>query len=394
MMERLRADLILVGGGLANTLIALRLNAAAPEIKVMILEQGSALGGNHTWSFHGSDLTAAQRHWIKPLIQYSWQNYDVKFPNRQRTLSGSYHSITSEHLDSVARSGVSGTIKTGTEVKHVLPTSVVLANGSRLEARAVIDGRGPKASPHLDVRFQKFVGRIVRTAKPHYVTRPVIMDATGSQDDGYRFFYTLPFDAHTLLIEDTRYSDGPVISASEYGDAISEYAHAQGWVISETLREEDGVLPITLGGDINAFWNEQPGVPRSGLHAALFNPATGYSLPDAVRLADKLAAGLSAKADWTEQDVYTITRDTSLKQWELSGFYRVLNRMLFLAAAPAERRHVLERFYGLNSGLISRFYAGQNTTWDKIRILSGKPPVKLSKAWQAVFKYRAEIATS
>jgi len=389
-MERLRADIILVGGGLANTLIALRLSAALPEIKVMILEQGEALGGNHTWSFHGADLTAAQRSWIKPLIQYSWENYEVRFPNRKRTLSGSYHSITSEHLDSVARSGVSGTIKTGAEVKHILPNSVVMANGSRLEARAVIDGRGPSASPHLDVRFQKFVGRIVRTTTPHYVTRPIIMDATGTQDDGYRFFYTLPFDAHTLLIEDTRYSDGPAISPGEYGDAISDYAHNQGWTIAETLREENGVLPITLGGDITAFWDEQPGVPRSGLHAALFHPATGYSLPDAVRLADELAAKLSANADWTAEDLHNITRNASLRQWQLSGFYRVLNRMLFLAAAPAERRHVLERFYGLNSGLISRFYAGQNTTWDKLCILSGKPPVTLRKAWQAVFKYRSD----
>jgi lycopene beta-cyclase len=390
MMERMRADLIMVGGGLANTLIALRLSVALPEIKVMILEQGDALGGNHTWSFHGADLTAAQLNWIKPLVQYSWRDYDVKFPGRKRTLKGSYHSITSEHLDSVARSGVSGTIKTNTEVTHIAPESVVLANGSRLATRAVIDGRGPQASPHLDVRFQKFVGRIVRTAKPHYVTRPIIMDATGTQDDGYRFFYTLPFDAHTLLIEDTRYSDGPVISAGEYGNAINDYAAAQGWTIVETLREENGVLPITLGGDIKAFWDDQPGVPRSGLHAALFHPATGYSLPDAVRLADELAAKLAMNANWTAEDVYTITRNASVRQWQLSGFYRVLNRMLFLAAAPAERRHVLERFYGLNSGLISRFYAGTNTNWDKLRILSGKPPVKLGKAWQAVFKYRPD----
>ena len=98
MMERMRADIILVGGGLANTLIALRLSDALPEIKVMILEQGPALGGNHTWSFHGSDLSDAQRNWLEPLIDCSWDDYEVRFPNRQRTLRGSYHSITSEKL--------------------------------------------------------------------------------------------------------------------------------------------------------------------------------------------------------------------------------------------------------------------------------------------------------
>ena len=387
MTEPMDADLILVGGGLANTLIALRLSDALPEIKIMILEQGPALGGNHTWSFHGSDLSDAQRNWLKPLIDCSWDDYEVRFPNRQRTLRGSYHSITSEKLDSIARNRVSGAIIVNTEVAEVYPDAVILANRSRLEARAVIDGRGPKPSPHLDVRFQKFVGRVVRTKTPHCLTRPIIMDATQSQDDGYRFFYTLPFDANTLLIEDTRYSDTPNISISGYSDAIDAYAAAQGWQIEATLRREDGVLPITLGGDIDAFWEHLPGVPRSGLNAALFQPATGYSLPNAVRLADKLVLELGANPDWTADDVYQLTRNASRKLWRQTGFYRVLNRMLFLAAKPEERRHVLERFYGLGTGLIARFYAGNNGLADKIRILSGKPPVKIRKAWRAVFKY-------
>ena len=61
--------------------------------------------------------------------------------------------------------------------------------------------------------------------------------------------------------------------------------------------------------------------------------------------------------------------------------------MLFLAAAAPERRHVLERFYGLHAGLIARFYAGSNTLPDKLRILLGKPPVKLERAFAAVFNY-------
>jgi len=387
MTEPMHADLILVGGGLANTLIALRLSDALPQLKIMILEQGPALGGNHTWSFHGSDLSSAQRNWLKPLIDFSWDHYEVRFPNRQRTLNGSYHSITSETLDSVASYRLSDAITLNTEVAEVCPDAATLLNGSRIKARAVIDGRGPKPNAHLDVRFQKFVGRVVRTKTPHHLTCPIIMDATQSQDDGYRFFYTLPFTADTLLIEDTRYSDTPDISIGGYSDAIDSYAAAQGWQIEATLRREDGVLPITLGGDIDAFWDHLPGVPRSGLNAALFQPATGYSLPNAVRLADELALELGANPNWTADDVYQVTRNASRRLWRQTGFYRVLNRMLFLAAKPEERRHVLERFYGLGAGLIARFYAGNNGLADKIRILSGKPPVKIRKAWRAVFKY-------
>jgi lycopene beta-cyclase len=54
--------------------------------------------------------------------------------------------------------------------------------------------------------------------------------------------------------------------------------------------------------------------------------------------------------------------------------------LLFGAAAPHERYRVLERFYRLSGPLIARFYAGSSTGLDKLRILSGKPPVPLLRA--------------
>ncbi|WP_336933994.1 lycopene cyclase family protein, partial [Atlantibacter hermannii] len=50
-------DLILVGAGLANGLIAWRLQQVRPELNVLLIEQGEAAGGNHTWSFHHHDLS-------------------------------------------------------------------------------------------------------------------------------------------------------------------------------------------------------------------------------------------------------------------------------------------------------------------------------------------------
>ena len=58
----------------------------------------------------------------------------------------------------------------------------------------------------------------------------------------------------------------------------------------------------------------------------------------------------------------------------------MLVAMLFGAAPPAQRYRVLERFYGLDHALIERFYAGDCTMKDKLRILSGRPPVPLGAA--------------
>ena len=66
-------DVILAGGGLANGLIALRLLQRQPDIRILMIESGPRPGGNHTWSFHESDLTAAQLAEIAPLIAHRWQ---------------------------------------------------------------------------------------------------------------------------------------------------------------------------------------------------------------------------------------------------------------------------------------------------------------------------------
>jgi lycopene beta-cyclase len=45
---------------------------------------------------------------------------------------------------------------------------------------------------------------------------------------------------------------------------------------------------------------------------------------------------------------------------------------------------VLERFYGLPEALIARFYAARLTGLDKLRILSGKPPVPIGAALRCI----------
>jgi len=43
------ADALIVGGGLASSLIALRLKRARPSLKIIVLEREPRIGGEHTW---------------------------------------------------------------------------------------------------------------------------------------------------------------------------------------------------------------------------------------------------------------------------------------------------------------------------------------------------------
>ncbi|MFC7552948.1 lycopene beta-cyclase CrtY [Pseudoroseomonas wenyumeiae] len=283
-------DLLLAGGGLANGLIALRLRQRRPELRLLLVEAGPRLGGDHTWSFFEADLTAAQRDWVAPLVAHRWDGYEVRFPARHRQLSSGYASVTSARFHDQLSRVLGNAVRLEAPVAHLAADGATLADGKVLPAAAVIDGRGPDAAAELALGYQKFLGQEVRLAVPHGLRRPIVMDATVEQLDGYRFLYVLPLDDRRLLIEDTRYADGPDLDKPALRRAIAAYAAAQNWRIRTVLREEEGVLPVALDGDIQAYWQARAATPQAGLRAALFHPTTGYSLPDAVRLADAIAA--------------------------------------------------------------------------------------------------------
>jgi lycopene beta-cyclase len=376
-----RADVVLVGGGLANCLIALRLRALRPEVQVLLLERDDELGGQHTWSFHAGDLTREHNAWMSPVVARSWPRHEVRFPAFLRRLESAYHSITSRSLRAVVTRELGDRVRTGVEVAALGPNVVRLGDGLCINAGAVVDGRGDPGGGHLELGFQKFLGQTLTLDEPHGLAGPVLMDATVPQKDGFRFVYTLPFGDRHLLVEDTRYSDTPGLARDELRKEIADYAQARGWRVCGVEAEEEGSLPIVLSGDIEAFWDASgPGIPRSGMRAALFHQTTGYSLPEAVRLADAIAA----TTDLTGPALYTLTRDRSRDAWRRGRFFRLLNRMLYRAAEPPRRYRVLEHFYRLPEPLISRFYAGRVTWRDMARVLSGRPPVPVMRAIRAM----------
>jgi lycopene beta-cyclase len=120
------------------------------------------------------------------------------------------------------------------------------------------------------------------------------------------------------------------------------------------------------------------------MSAALFHPTTGYSLPEAVRLADAIAAC----PDLRGPALYALTRGRSQEAWRRNRFFRLRNKMLYRAAKPEERYRVLQHFYGLPQPLVGRFYAGRPTWGDKLRILSGRPPVPVGRALRALLAPR------
>lgn len=377
------ADLAVLGGGLAGGLIALAAARARPGLSVLLIEAGESLGGNHRWSWFESDLEGQEAALLALFPQTRWDGgHEVRFPGLARRLRAGYRSLSSRDFDAALRRLLPpGLIRTGAPAAALDAGGVTLRGGERIAARAVIDCRGFAPSPHLAGGWQVFLGQQIRTARPHGLAAPLIMDAEVTQAGAYRFVYALPLGPDEVFVEDTYYADAPLLDRQAMAGRIADYCRARAWE-GEPIGEEAGVLPVITGGDGAAHRASLavPGVALAGARGLFTHPLTSYTLPFAARGALAIARALPLEGP----ALAALVETRFAEHWRATRFYRALGRMLFQAAAPQERWRVFERFYRLPEPLIERFYAGRSTALDKLRLVAGKPPVPAGRGLAAL----------
>lgn len=387
-------DVVIVGGGLAGGLIALALHRHAPDCRFVVIEAGRSLGGHHRWSWFATDIRPKARALMAGFDLNGWdEGYDITFPAYGRTLPTSYRSLASAefHAKLIAELP-SEQVMLGAKADTVDAGGVTLTDGTRIAAKRVIDCRPFRASEHLAGGWQVFLGQQFRCEEPHGLTRPVIMDASVDQlaphgnGAAYRFVYVLPLSPTEVFVEDTYYADQPKMDAEVLKGRVAEYARRNGWK-GEVVDSEAGILPVISGGDFNAALKEIaiPGVALAGARGGFSHPLTSYTLPFAVDNALAIAKLIASRPALTGDELAAFCQRRAKRHWRATGYYRMLSRMLFEAAQPDKRVVVFEHFYALQGKLVERFYAGRSTWPDRLRILTGKPPVSIPRAIRALF---------
>ncbi len=389
MSPRVDSQVYILGGGLAGSMALAALKWKWPELDVKVLEKINSSPSNlirintesskslaeHTWCFHDGDVEPGTWAWLTPFLSKSWEYYDVRFPRLKRRLSSRYHAIREQEFRSRVRSSFSNAFLQFDQDLEV--ENVIRAARTNKNNLLVIRATGwPKNSQLEDPRqfgWQKFVGLDVKLAEPHGLRGPILKDATIEQVDGYRFMYTLPWDERTVLIEDTYYSNGQSLDKKVIIQRILDYAKFQGWKVESILREEVGTLPLELSSHAV---DDLPGEVSLGAASGLAHPITGYTTSS---LFYQLEAGLRADK-FSASEFRSRVQVANNELTRQFNYFHLLNRMLFLASAPGSRYKILERFYGLDPELISRFYSGRLRVADRARILVGRPPVPLLAA--------------
>ena len=118
-----------------------------------------------------------------------------------------------------------------------------------------------------------------------------------SADRGYAVFLGLDVGkgehhATALGPDGRRVYDKPLPQDEHALRALFEQLSGHGRVLVVVDQPASiGALPVAMGGDFDAYWRSGGAkVAKAGARAGLFHPTTGYSLPQAVRLAE-LGAG-------------------------------------------------------------------------------------------------------
>jgi lycopene beta-cyclase len=216
----------------------------------------------------------------------------------------------------------------------------------------------------LELGWEKSLARRYRFDRPHSLDRPVLVDAASKAGQAARFFRCWPVGEDRLIVEDVHLSEIPAVDPEEAGRRIDAYVARRGWTPAEIEDGKSGMHPLAMGGDFAAFWRVGGArVAKLGLRGGFFHPATGHSLPDALRTATLL----SEQRDFGGGALHDLFEQHAAALWRKRDYYRGFNKALF-ASPPTERMRRLERFYGLDPGLIARFHSGQASLFDKRRI--------------------------
>jgi len=363
-------DYILVGGGLQSGLMALAIRHHQPQARMAIIERGSQLAGNHTWSFHASDVPAACAAWIDPLIESRWSGYDILVGGSQRSVKLDYRSTSSAHFAAVVTRALDGDdceILTDTTAVELTANRVTFSDGRHLEAAVVFDNRGPSRVDRdcYAGGFQKFWGFEIALDSDWPLVNPIVMDDRIDQSDGFRFIYTLPLERRRVLVEDTRFSNSPSIDREECLNKVRCYLAELGCTDWRIVREESGVLPMPTGGPLPG--SELPKL-AGGYRGGWFHAATGYSFPMAVAVAEIVAKTPAA-------ELPEVLQRLGNEHAGRARFARFLNRLLFDLVTPQTRYQIFRRFYRvLDESRIARFYGHRFTRFDAFRIVVGIPP--------------------
>ena len=287
-------DIVFAGAGLAGLSLAARLAALPDPPRMLLVDPLQNDTSDRTWC-----------HWqlhesiFDDAITHRWQCWSVD-KNHDQTAVGStdipYVRIPSDRFRQIAWERIKACPRAEflrgmsvASIEEVSDRAVVhLSDGRRIESSWVLDSR-PLQNDNAPWR-QIFRGLELHSPETKLETSTVtLMDFQSAEPEGVRFFYVLPLDAHTALVEDTwlvpshktpAFSDDAIVS---YASKNLAQTH---WQIRH---QEEGNLPMGFSPSASSAVEKKRIIPW-GTTAGAVRASSGYAFSRIQAASERMAS--------------------------------------------------------------------------------------------------------
>lgn len=352
--------LVIVGGGLTGSLIALALTRLRPEMDFLLIEQAGYFGGGPIAPFFRGAVPTDAAWLIDPLIVAEWPSYYVGFDGFSVTVDSKVAYLIQEQIHAeVVQSVAPNRYRIGAVAVGGNARAVQLADGESIDASLVIDARGdfPAADPGSDGIH--ILNRLVQFAEPHLLDRPIIMDAA-IRTSPWAFLQYLPVAPKQLLI---RYVGAPPDAAMR--SFASDPGLAEG---GQVVREFRTFQPFRLP-PVPDMARAPPGwIQARSAIGTLWHPTLSSHVACAARIALEIGRRPSANP---------VLLAAAIAGSEAAAVDRASRLSALIAAVQDERPEIrtraLRHFYGFDPATIARFDSEKSSSRDYVRMNNVEP---------------------
>ena len=317
-------DIAFAGAGLAAMSLAVRLAALPNPPGILLIDPRTEPLRDRTWC-----------HWqlhddpFRSAITHRWHHWTIRHHDQSTTAHSAeapYIRIPADRLHQIAQEKLSAhpqvTTLRGVSVSaienHSHHTKLQLSDGKKLTAGWTFDSR-PPPNPQAPWH-QIFRGLELHSPDADLDPRTVtLMDFQSAGPEGIRFFYCLPLDRHTVLVEDTWLvpsGKNPTLTDEKILHYTAKNFPSAQWQIRH---REEGNLPMGL---TPAKSKTPTRIIPWGTAAGAVRASSGYAFSRIQRASEAMSLHWSRH----HRPHPGLTHDSTLLAWMDRVFLRVMDR--------------------------------------------------------------------
>jgi lycopene beta-cyclase len=371
-------DIAILGAGAAGLSLALALiDSPLKEKKILLVDKDLKNSNDRTWCYWTDrpDEYDRIRRKFWGGMKFSSQGEELEFnltPYRYQMVRGLdfYCYARDEFARFTNIHWITGNVE---EVQDRSESALFSIDGKELSASWVFDSRirfseiqiRPEKYSYLK---QHFLGWEIETSRNAFDSDMFTMfDLCASGEDGFCFYYILPFTNNSALVEFTVFSE-TLWEDSRYKEALESYlAESLNNNSYRILEEERGVIPMTdhpfprkLGDRIMSI----------GTHGGRVKPSTGYAFSRIQRDSKAITRSLEKYGH-----PFHVPRDSARRRFYDSLLLEVLKGQSTMAP------EIFTKLYKRNDiRRVLRFLDEKTTLMEEVMIIASLPPVPFLKA--------------